>query len=62
VNKPDLSAATWRKSRQSDGSGGQCVEIAECWRKSSRSGGSGGECVEVAALITVVRRQPGSHQ
>lgn len=28
MNTPDLSAAQWRKSSRSGGSGGQCVEIA----------------------------------
>ncbi|WP_046777718.1 DUF397 domain-containing protein [Streptomyces yangpuensis] len=50
----DLSAATWRKSSFSNGTGGDCVEVAEGflgaaqWRKSSFSNGTGGECVEVA--------------
>lgn len=50
----DLSSAHWRKSSHSNGSGGDCVEVAERfpgaahWRKSSYSNGSGGECVEVA--------------
>ncbi|MEU6993321.1 DUF397 domain-containing protein [Streptomyces sp. NPDC046465] len=50
----DLSVAVWRKSSYSNGSGGDCVEVAEHfpgaarWRKSSYSNGSGGECVEVA--------------
>ncbi|MBB1243955.1 DUF397 domain-containing protein [Streptomyces durbertensis] len=51
---PDLSAAHWRKSSHSGGSGGDCVEVAEAfpgaarWRKSSHSGGDGGDCLEVA--------------
>jgi hypothetical protein len=47
-----MNTPTWRKSSHSDGSGGQCVEIASVptWRKSSHSGGSGGECVEVAGV------------
>ncbi|MET8688263.1 DUF397 domain-containing protein [Streptomyces sp. NPDC004732] len=49
----DLSAAVWRKSSHSNGSGGDCVEVAERfpgaahWRKSSHSNGDGGQCVEV---------------
>lgn len=50
----DLSTARWRKSSYSDGTGGDCVEVAydfsgaAPWRKSTYSGGSGGEeCVEV---------------
>ncbi|WP_371791709.1 DUF397 domain-containing protein [Streptomyces sp. NBC_01471] len=50
----DLSAAIWKKSSYSDGSGGNCVEIARdfpgaaTWRKSTYSGGNGSNCVEVA--------------
>lgn len=44
----------WFKSSYSDGSGGQCVEVAMSWQKSSYSGGSGGECVEVAACPSAV--------
>ncbi|MCX4725682.1 DUF397 domain-containing protein [Streptomyces sp. NBC_01306] len=50
----DLSTATWQKSSYSDGSGGNCVEIARdfigaaAWRKSTYSGGDGGNCLEVA--------------
>ncbi|MFE3682891.1 DUF397 domain-containing protein [Streptomyces sp. NPDC059095] len=50
----DLSAAFWRKSSYSNGSGGDCLEVAEGflgaarWRKSSYSNASGGDCVEVA--------------
>jgi len=53
-NRTDLSEALWRKSSYSNGSGGECVEIAgdfpgaALWRKSSYSNGDGGECVEVA--------------
>ncbi|MGW2224569.1 DUF397 domain-containing protein [Streptomyces formicae] len=53
-NGIDLSTAVWRKSSFSNGSGGDCVEIAEHfpgaarWRKSSYSNGSGGLCLEVA--------------
>lgn len=50
----DLSSAYWRKSSYSNGTGGECVEVAEgfpgaaTWRKSSHSNASGGDCVEVA--------------
>ncbi|MEU9009976.1 DUF397 domain-containing protein [Streptomyces sp. NPDC048479] len=49
----DLRTAVWRKSSYSNGSGGNCVEVAEAfpgaasWRKSSYSNGDGGDCVEV---------------
>ncbi|MFH8609555.1 DUF397 domain-containing protein [Streptomyces sp. NPDC018029] len=49
----DLTSAVWRKSTHSNGTGGECVEIAEHfpgaarWRKSPYSNGSGGDCVEV---------------
>ncbi|MGW7441346.1 DUF397 domain-containing protein [Streptomyces sp. NPDC054849] len=43
----DLSAAIWHKSSYSDGTGGDCLEMAT-WRKSTHSGGSGGDCLEVA--------------
>ncbi|MFF9977841.1 DUF397 domain-containing protein [Streptomyces erythrochromogenes] len=43
----DLLTAIWHKSSYSDGTGGDCLEMAT-WRKSSYSGGDGGECVEVA--------------
>ncbi|MGI5482133.1 DUF397 domain-containing protein [Streptomyces lavendofoliae] len=36
----------WRKSSYSDGSGGNCLEVAT-WRKSTHSGGDGGNCLEV---------------
>lgn len=29
TNRTDLSAATWRKSSYSNGSGGSCVEVAD---------------------------------
>jgi len=29
LNEPDLSAALWRKSSHSNGSGGSCVEVAD---------------------------------
>jgi len=46
-----MNTLDWRKSSRSDGSGGNCVEIATLpWRKSSRSDGSGGQCVEVAEV------------
>lgn len=54
----DLTSARWRKSSYSNGSGGECVEVAEafpgaaCWRKSSYSNGTGGDCVEVADGVT----------
>ncbi|MFI0192595.1 DUF397 domain-containing protein [Streptomyces sp. NPDC017082] len=50
----DLSDALWFKSSYSNGSGGECVEVATdfpgaaLWRKSSYSNGDGGHCVEVA--------------
>uniref|UniRef100_A0AAU2V602 DUF397 domain-containing protein n=1 Tax=Streptomyces sp. NBC_00003 TaxID=2903608 RepID=A0AAU2V602_9ACTN len=50
----DLSEGRWRKSSYSNGTGGDCVEVAEGflgvarWRKSTYSNGDGGECVEVA--------------
>ncbi|MER5709298.1 DUF397 domain-containing protein [Streptomyces sp. NPDC002122] len=48
----DLSNAHWFKSSYSNGSGGDCVEVAydfagAAWRKSSYSNGEGGSCVEV---------------
>ncbi|MFJ3724248.1 DUF397 domain-containing protein [Streptomyces sp. NPDC090045] len=43
----DLSAAIWHKSSYSDGTGGDCLEMAT-WRKSTHSDGSGGNCLEVA--------------
>lgn len=54
----DLNTAHWRKSSYSNGSGGECLEVAEHfpgaarWRKSSYSNGDGGECVEVADGLT----------
>lgn len=56
-NRIDLSDALWLKSSYSNGSGGNCVEIASdfpgaaLWRKSTHSNGSGGDCVEVADNI-----------
>ncbi|MCD9874315.1 DUF397 domain-containing protein [Streptomyces guryensis] len=56
-NRTDLSDALWLKSSYSNGSGGDCVEVASdfpgaaLWRKSSYSNGSGGNCVEVADNI-----------
>lgn len=43
-----LTSVTWRKSSYSDGSGGNCVEVAAAWRKSSYSDGTGSNCLEVA--------------
>ncbi|GAA2577904.1 DUF397 domain-containing protein [Streptomyces lienomycini] len=53
-NRIDLSDALWSRSSYSNGSGGDCVEVASdfpgaaLWRKSTYSNGDGGECVEVA--------------
>ncbi|MGP8300935.1 DUF397 domain-containing protein [Streptomyces inhibens] len=53
-NELDLSSAFWRKSSYSNGTGGECIEVAEGflgaanWRKSSYSNGDGADCVEVA--------------
>ncbi|MEV5530243.1 DUF397 domain-containing protein [Streptomyces prunicolor] len=50
---PDLSTGVWRRSSYSNGTGGECVEVAGAipgaalWRASSYSNGSGGECLEV---------------
>ncbi|MFI9627065.1 DUF397 domain-containing protein [Streptomyces sp. NPDC052042] len=47
----DFSTVTWRKSSYSNGSGGECLEVAQDfahWCKSSYSNGSGGNCLEVA--------------
>jgi hypothetical protein len=57
-NGIDLSTAVWRKSTYSNGTGGDCVEVAEAfpgaarWRKSTHSNGDGGDCVEVADGLT----------
>lgn len=54
----DLNAAHWRKSSYSNGTGGDCIEVAErfpgaaTWRKSTYSNASGGDCVEVAPGLT----------
>lgn len=48
----DLSQAVWRKSRFSEGNGGDCVEVA--FLKSSFSEPNGGACVEVAHLDSAV--------
>ncbi|TQK52319.1 uncharacterized protein DUF397 [Streptomyces sp. SLBN-118] len=54
----DLSTAVWRKSSYSNGTGGNCVEVAEAfpgaasWRKSTYSNGDGGDCVEVCDAHT----------
>jgi hypothetical protein len=59
-NGVDLSTAVWRKSTYSNGSGGNCVEVAEAfpgaaaWRKSTYSNGTGGDCVEVCDAHTGV--------
>ncbi|MDQ0715865.1 hypothetical protein QFZ55_005317 [Streptomyces luteogriseus] len=59
-NGIDLSTAVWRKSTYSNGSGGDCVEVAEAfpgaarWRKSSYSNGDGGDCLEVCDAHTAV--------
>ncbi|MFD3942932.1 DUF397 domain-containing protein [Streptomyces sp. NPDC058579] len=49
INAPeyDLSTAIWFKSSFSDGTGGDCVEVAT-WRKSSYSAGDGSNCLEVS--------------
>ncbi|MET9799711.1 DUF397 domain-containing protein [Streptomyces sp. NPDC006368] len=53
----DLSSACWRKSSHSNGTGGECVEVAQGfsgaarWRKSTYSNGYEGLCVEVADNI-----------
>ncbi|MEU1894827.1 DUF397 domain-containing protein [Streptomyces pristinaespiralis] len=59
-NGIDLTTAVWRKSSYSNGTGGDCVEVAEAfpgaaaWRKSTYSNGSGGNCVEVCDAHTGV--------
>ncbi|WP_369197065.1 DUF397 domain-containing protein [Streptomyces djakartensis] len=56
----DLSTAVWRRSSYSNGTGGDCVEVAEAfpgaahWRKSTYSNGDGGNCVEVCDAHTAV--------
>ncbi|MGC5036859.1 DUF397 domain-containing protein [Streptomyces sp. DT190] len=56
----DLTDAVWRKSSYSNGTGGNCVEVAEAfpgtarWRKSTYSNGSGGDCLEVCDAHTAV--------
>jgi hypothetical protein len=48
-----MSRTEWRKSSQSDSSGGNCVEVAQIsWRKSGRSNSQGGDCVEVGLITT----------
>ncbi|MFC5800902.1 DUF397 domain-containing protein [Streptomyces formicae] len=42
-----ISSLEWRKSSYSDGSGGDCVEVA-AWRKSTYSGPDGADCLEVS--------------
>ncbi|ATW50150.1 DUF397 domain-containing protein [Streptomyces peucetius] len=60
ITRIDLSTAVWRKSTYSNGTGGDCVEVAEAfpgaatWRKSTYSNGSGGDCVEVRDAHTGV--------
>ncbi|MCX5012173.1 DUF397 domain-containing protein [Streptomyces sp. NBC_00555] len=44
----------WFKSSYSDGTGGECIEVALAWQKSSHSGGDGGDCVEVATCPSAV--------
>lgn len=51
MHSAEQARLTWRKSSYSNGSGGNCVEVA--WRKSSYSNGQGGECIEVG-------QQPGA--
>ncbi|MFB8246604.1 DUF397 domain-containing protein [Streptomyces sp. NPDC055952] len=59
-NAIDLSTAVWRRSTYSNGSGGDCVEVAEAfpgaarWRKSTYSNGTGGDCLEVCDAHTAV--------
>ncbi|OXS33591.1 DUF397 domain-containing protein [Streptomyces sp. XY006] len=59
-NGIDLRTAVWRKSTYSNGSGGNCVEVAEAfpgaarWRKSTYSNGTGGDCLEVCDAHTAV--------
>ncbi|MFF5311466.1 DUF397 domain-containing protein [Streptomyces massasporeus] len=59
-NGVDLSTAVWRKSTYSNGTGGNCVEVAEAfpgaarWRKSTYSNGDGGDCLEVCDAHTAV--------
>ncbi|MFA1541968.1 DUF397 domain-containing protein [Actinomadura monticuli] len=55
-----LVAARWRKSSQSDDTGGQCVEVSSMvplplaeWRKSSKSDKTDA-CVEVADMSAAV--------
>lgn len=56
----DLSTAVWRRSSYSNGTGGDCLEVAEAfpgaarWRKSSHSNGDGGDCLEVCDAHTGV--------
>ncbi|MFZ4174383.1 DUF397 domain-containing protein [Streptomyces griseoincarnatus] len=59
-NANDLSTAVWRKSSYSNGTGGDCLEVAEAlpgaarWRKSTYSNGDGGDCLEVCDAHTAV--------
>lgn len=58
ITRIDLSTAVWRKSTYSNGTGGDCVEVAGAfpgaapWRKSTYSNGDGGNCVEVCDAHT----------
>ncbi|MGW7306656.1 DUF397 domain-containing protein, partial [Streptomyces sp. NPDC054835] len=49
VHPVSKSALSWFTSPYSDGSGGNCIEVAFDWHKSSSSDDGGGSCVEVAA-------------
>ncbi|MEU4011259.1 DUF397 domain-containing protein [Streptomyces pseudogriseolus] len=48
-----MSTPVWRKSSYSNGTGGNCVEVADAvpaaarWRRSTYSNGDGGNCLEV---------------
>ncbi|MEU6681585.1 DUF397 domain-containing protein [Streptomyces sp. NPDC046832] len=66
----DLGTAVRRKSTYSNGSGGDCVEVAEAfpgaarWRKSTYSNGDGGDCLEVCdahAAVVPVRDSKAPH-
>jgi hypothetical protein len=48
-----LRTAIWHKSSYSDGSGGNCLEVAR-WRKSTYSGGGGDNCLEVGDGLPAV--------
>lgn len=56
MSTPDPQAMQWRKSRRSDSSGAECVEVASVpvqWQKSSYSTNTGGQCVEVASMVPI---------